>query len=149
MLARMQVTTDTARCLGEFLRFLIQSAGNEFLQVVEQEELSLTQLKAMHVLGSDGEDLSLNGLAERLGGLSLPTLSRAVESLVQRGYVSRTEDPSDRRVKRLRLTAKGRKTIDRLIEIRAAEFEAVLETLTDSERDRLARALEPILERRA
>ena len=145
----MQVTTDTGRCLGEFLRFLIQSAGNEFLRVVEDEQLSLTQLKAMHVLGADGADLSLNGLAERLGGLSLPTLSRAVESLVQRGYVSRTEDPSDRRVKRLRLTAKGRRTIDRLIEIRAAEFEAVLETLTDSERDRLARALEPILERRA
>ena len=144
----MQVTADTARCLGEFLRFLIQSAGNEFLRVVEEEDLSLTQLKTMHVLGADDEALSLNGLAERLGGLSLPTLSRAVEALFQRGYVSRTEDANDRRVKRLRLTAKGRRTIDRLIEIRAAEFEAVLETLTEPERERLARALEPILERR-
>jgi DNA-binding MarR family transcriptional regulator len=145
----MQVTADTARCLGEFLRFLIQSAGNEFLRVVEEENLSLTQLKTMHVLGAGDGELSLNGLAERLGGLSLPTLSRAVEALVQRGYVSRSEDANDRRVKRLRLTPKGRRTIDRLIEIRAAEFEAVLETLTESERERLARALEPILERRA
>ena len=147
----MQVTaTSTARCLAEFFRFLIQSAGsNDFVRAVEEEELSLTQLKAMHVIGGSDEELSLNGLAERLGGLSLPTLSRAVESLVQRGYVSRTEDPSDRRVKRLRLTAKGRRTIDRLMEIRVAELEAGLETLTDAERDRLARALEPILERRA
>jgi DNA-binding MarR family transcriptional regulator len=144
----MQATADTARCLGEFLRFLIQSAGNDFLRAVEEEELSLTQLKAMHVLGSENE-LSLNGLAERLGGLSLPTLSRAVEALVQRDYVSRTEDSADRRVKRLGLTRKGRRTIDRLIEIRAAEFEAVLETLTEDERVRLARALESILERRA
>jgi DNA-binding MarR family transcriptional regulator len=144
----MQATADTARCLGEFLRFLIQSAGNDFLRAVEEEELSLTQLKAMHVLGGEDE-LSLNGLAERLGGLSLPTLSRAVEALVQRDYVSRTEDAADRRVKRLALTRKGRRTIDRLIEIRAAEFEAVLETLTEDERTRLARALEPILERRA
>ena len=145
----MQVTTDTARCLGEFLRFLIQSAGNEFLRAVEEENLSLTQLKTMHVLGAGDGELSLNGLAERLGGLSLPTLSRAVETLVQRGYVSRSEDANDRRVKRLRLTPKGRRTIDRLIEIRASELEAVLETLTESERERLARALEPILERRA
>ena len=145
----MQVTSDTARCLGEFLRFLTQSAGNEFVQAVEEAGLSLTQLKAMHVLAAADEDLSLNGLAERLGGLSLPTLSRAIEALVQRGYVKRAEDADDRRIKRLRLTAKGRKTIDRLIQIRAAEFEAVLETLTDEERDRLARALEPILERRA
>jgi DNA-binding MarR family transcriptional regulator len=145
----MQATAATARCLGEFLRFLIQSAGNDFLRAVEEADLSLTQLKAMHVLAAAEDDLSLNGLAERLGGLSLPTLSRAVDALVKRGYASRSEDASDRRIKRLRLTAKGRDTIDRLIEIRAAEFEAVLETLSEEERDRLADALAPILERRA
>lgn len=145
----MQSTADTARCLGEFLRFLIQSSRNDFVRAVEEAELSLTQLKAMHVLAGADEELSLNGLAERLGGLSLPTLSRAIDALVQRGYVRRTEDAEDRRVKRLGLTAKGQKTIDRLIEIRARELEAVLETLTDDERDRLAAALEPILERRA
>src|SRR5687767_8872488 len=145
----MQVTTGTARCLGEFLRFLIQSAGNDFVRAVEEEELSLTQLKTMHVIGGSDEELSLNGLAERLGGLSLPTLSRSIEALVQRGYVSRAEDAQDRRVKRLRVTPKGRKTIDRLIAIRSAEFETVLETLTDSERDRLARAIAPIVERHA
>jgi DNA-binding MarR family transcriptional regulator len=72
-----------------------------------------------------------------------------VDALVQRGYVRRAEDSSDRRVKRLSLTAKGRRTIERLMEIRARDFEAALETLTDDERERLARALEPILERRA
>jgi DNA-binding MarR family transcriptional regulator len=145
----MQATADTARCLGEFIRFLTQSAGNQFVQAVEEAGLSLTQLKSMHVLASADEDLSTGGLAERLGGLSLPTLSRSVDSLVQRGYVKRAEDAEDRRIKRLRLTAKGRKTIDRLVEIRAAELEAGLETLTDEERERLARALEPILARRA
>ncbi len=145
----MQATADTARCLLEFLRFLTQSAGNAFVQAVEDAGLSLTQLKAMHILAASDEELSLNGLAERLGGLSLPTLSRAVDALVQRGYVRRAEDSADRRVKRLSLTAKGRRTIDRLLEIRVAELGAVLETLTDDERDRLARALEPILERRA
>jgi DNA-binding MarR family transcriptional regulator len=145
----MQATADTARCLVEFLRFLTQSAGNGFVQAVEDAGLSLTQLKAMHILAASDEELSLNGLAEQLGGLSLPTLSRAVDALVQRGYVRRAEDSADRRVKRLSLTAKGRRTIDRLLEIRVAELGAVLETLTDDERERLARALEPILERRA
>lgn len=145
----MQATADTARCLVEFLRFLTQSAGNAFVQAVEDAGLSLTQLKAMHILAASDEELSLNGLAEQLGGLSLPTLSRAVDALVQRGYVRRAEDSADRRVKRLSLTAKGRRTIDRLLEIRVAELGAVLETLTDDERERLARALEPILERRA
>jgi len=145
----MQATADTARSLNEFLRFLTESAGSEFIQAVEEAGLSLTQLKAMHVLAAADEDLSLNGLSEQLGGLSLPTLSRAIDALAQRGYVKREEDAEDRRIKRLRLTAKGRKTIDRLIDIRVAVLEKVLETLTDEERDRLARALEPILDRRA
>lgn len=141
--------TATAERLARFLRFLTQSAGNEFVRAVEEEQLSLTQLKAMHVLAAAGEPRSLNGLAERLGGLSLPTLSRAVEALVKRGFVSRTEDAADRRVKRLELTLAGRQTIDRLVAIRAAEFAAVLETLTAEERERLADAIEPILERHA
>lgn len=142
-------TTATAERLAEFLRFLIQSAGNDFLRAVEEEDLSLTQLKSMHVLAAADDALSLNGLAERLGGLSLPTLSRAIEALVQRGFVSRTEDDADRRVKRLRLTAKGRRTIERLVTIRAEEFCAVLDTLTDDEREGLADAIQPILERHA
>lgn len=145
----MQATADTARCLGEFLRFLTQSAGNGFVQAVEDAGLSLTQLKAMHAMAASDEELSLNGLADQLGGLSLPTLSRSVDALVQRGHVRRAEDTTDRRVKRLSLTAKGRRTIERLMDIRARDFEAVLETLTDDERQRLARALEPIMERRA
>jgi DNA-binding MarR family transcriptional regulator len=145
----MQATADTARCLGEFLRFLTQSAGNGFVQAVEDAGLSLTQLKAMHAMAASDEELSLNGLADQLGGLSLPTLSRSVDALVQRGHVRRAEDTTDRRVKRLSLTAKGRRTIERLMDIRARDFEAVLETLTNDERQRLARALEPIMERRA
>ena len=143
----MQATAVTAQRLAEVLRVLIQSAGNDFVRAVEEEELSLTQLKAMHVLAGAPEPLSLNGLAERLGGLSLPTLSRAIEALVRREFVSRTEDVADRRVKRLDLTAKGLRTIDRLIAIRAAELEAVLDRLSDEERERLADAIEPILER--
>ena len=138
----------TGTQLADILRFLIQTTGNEFLQAVEDAELSLTQLKALHVLADD-EELSLNGMAERLGGLSLPTVSRAVDSLVQRGYVRRTEDAADRRMKRVSLTAKGRRTIDKLVGIRAAEFERALESMTDDQRDQLARALEPILERRS
>ena len=145
----MQATAATARRLGEFLRFLIQSAGNDFLRAVEEEELTLTQLKAMHVLASAAEDLSLNGLAERLGWISVPTVSLAVEALVKRDYVSRAEDAAVRRVTRLALTANGRDTLERLIAIRAREFEAVLARLSDAERDRLARAIDPILERHA
>ena len=146
----MQATAGaTASKLAAFARLLSESASNDSLGGVEDAGLSPTQLKAMHAIGGAGHDLSLKAVAERLGGLSVPTVSRAVDGLVQRGFATRTEDPGDRRVKRLRLTARGRRTIERLVELRAAELEAVLATLEDGERERLASALDPILRRHA
>ena len=108
----------------------------------------MTQMKTLGMLDDCVNEVSVKELSERLG-LSLPATSRTVDGLLRRGLLSRHEDTEDRRIKRLRLTAKGHKTIDRLIAIRAAELEAGLEALTDDEREQLARALEPILARRA
>jgi DNA-binding MarR family transcriptional regulator len=50
---------------------------------------------------------SLSDLAGRQG-VSLPTMSRTISSLVERGWVERREDPGDRRQVRLELTPVGR-----------------------------------------
>ena len=57
------------------------------------------------VLG-DG-DRSLSELAGLLG-MTLPGAGKIVDEMEDRGYVERRPDASDRRVKRLRLSARGR-----------------------------------------
>ena len=55
---------------------------------------------------ADG-DRSLSELAGLLG-MTLPGAGKIVDEMVERGYVERHADRSDRRVKRLRLSSRGR-----------------------------------------
>jgi DNA-binding MarR family transcriptional regulator len=102
-------------------------------------------MKALHYVQGE-EDLSVKALGESLG-LSLAAMSRAADELVQRGLLDRTEDPSDRRIKRLRLTDAGHELVQKMRELRMAGFEQFVATLTPKERAQLAKALEPILAR--
>ena len=80
-------------------------------------------------------------------GLSGPAISRAVDGLVQRGEVKRTEDPRDRRSKLLKLSARGRRTLERFTALRFAGVKRFVEDLTDEERHALAAGVGPIARR--
>ena len=99
-----------------------------------------------HLLGDSDEPLPLNALSETLG-LSGPAISRAVDGLVQRGEVKRTEDSRDRRSKLLTLSARGRRTIDHFVAIRLAGIKRFVEELTDEERAALAVGVSPVARR--
>jgi DNA-binding MarR family transcriptional regulator len=128
------------------LKFLLHGHGGEYVRAVGELELSLTQLRALHVLAYEVEQASLKDLADRLG-LSLPAVSRSIDGLVQRGLVTRAEDAEDRRMKQVRATASAPELLDRLTELRLAGIEAFVASLAPRERTRLAAALAPLAER--
>jgi DNA-binding MarR family transcriptional regulator len=132
--------------LAGVMKHLMVATGRDFFQAVEELGLSLSQLKSLQALGDAQEPLSLKGLADHLG-LSLPAVSRAVDGLVQRGYVTREEDPSDRRCKRLLITRRGRRTVEGLLALRVAGLREFVERLEPDEREALARGLRPIVRR--
>lgn len=75
-----------------------------------------------------------------------PTATRIVAKLEERGLVSRTSDPDDRRVARVEITREGRALLKR-IRSRKSEFLAKrLRTLTPQEQETLTAAAE-LLER--
>jgi DNA-binding MarR family transcriptional regulator len=126
---------------------LMRTARSDQLGLVAELDLTHSQCKMIGLLGEDeDEELSLKELAAGIG-ISLPAASRGIENLLQRGYVERREDAEDRRMKRVRITAAG-------LEIRqamyGAKYDAIREfaaSLSDSEAERLRRALEPIVAR--
>jgi DNA-binding MarR family transcriptional regulator len=139
-------TDDLIPDLAAFVRFVMQTCGRDFFQAVGELELSFSQLKVLQLLGEQDEDLSVKGLADHFA-LSLPAMSRAVDDLVRRGLVTRTEDSEDRRMKRVRATRAGRSLVDKLMELRIAGLEVFVETLKPAERARLQKALAPIVAR--
>jgi MarR family transcriptional regulator for hemolysin len=115
---------------------------------IAELDLSVTQLKALCWLDSMGEEPSVKALAESMG-VSLPTMSRAVDGLVERGLLIREEDMVDRRMKRLRLTQAGRLVPGALNEARLSALNELIGSLGDEEAAALAHALRLILEGRA
>lgn len=147
MAADTQATeSELARDLYSFLGYLLKAGSGDYFRTVAELDLSLTQLKALHILDAPDAEETLKSLAERLE-LSLPAVSRAVESLHQRGLVERQEDPVDRRMKRVTATAAGRHATSTLHDARLSALEEFSATLTPTQRRRLAAALAPVLAR--
>jgi DNA-binding MarR family transcriptional regulator len=135
--------------LMDFMHVVMRTCGGHggFLQAVDELGLSLSQLKALQLLGGLGSsEMSLKQMGDSLG-LSLPTISRAVDGLVHRGLVTRTEDESDRRMKRVKVTPEAEELMNHLFDVRFAELERVFDLLTPRERTKLAGALELVLQR--
>jgi MarR family transcriptional regulator for hemolysin len=132
--------------LGVLMKHLLVSSSRDFFAAVEQAGLTFTQVKCLHLLGDAKDALPLSRLSETLG-LSGPAISRAVDGLVQRGEVKRTEDPRDRRSKLLTASARGRRTLERFGALRLAGVKRFVEGLTDEERHALAAAVGPIARR--
>jgi DNA-binding MarR family transcriptional regulator len=118
----------------------------DLFEAVGAVELSLTQIKLLHHLDDCSRQLTLKEGAEAVH-VSLPAASRMVDDLVRRGFVERHEDTHDRRMKRVRLTERGRAVIATLNAARLSGLEEFVRTLSAGERKVLAQALDKLLSR--
>src|SRR5690348_6745637 len=72
---------------------------------LRDQEVSIAQLAVLYLL-DERETMRVGDVASELE-CSQPAASRMVDDLVRRELVSRTEDPEDRRVRIIALTAAG------------------------------------------
>lgn len=86
------------------------------------------------VLGSQPRTLTELAL---LQGVSLPTMSNSISTLVERGWVRRTSPARDRRVVIIEVTPLGRATMKRVGRAAEAHLAERLSTLDASSRRRL------------
>jgi DNA-binding MarR family transcriptional regulator len=145
----VQVTTDTVvRDLSRFAKLLLHAGGRDFYRAVGELDLSISQIRTLHLLTAEVEEATLKGLADEIG-LSLPATSRSVDSLLQRGLVTRVESADDRRAKTVRATPGAHALVDRLTQLRIAGIADLVAVLDEAERAALVESLEPILSRHA
>ena len=153
----MEVATSTAKIssrdselalkLGAlFLRCMGPQSG-EVLRVLDESGLTFVQMKVLVELQNPADGLdTVTALADELG-ISAASASRAADGMVRKKLVTRVEDPDDRRVRRLTLTARGRELADRIISARLAGLEEFTDSLASDERQKLEAALEALLKR--
>jgi DNA-binding MarR family transcriptional regulator len=121
-------------------RQILKGSTREMYRLLAELDLSMTQLKLLHLLVESPTEISVKELGEALA-MSLPNASRTVDALLQRGLVERREDEHDRRVKRVGATDRARKLIDRVDTARLQGLEAWAAELSPLQREKLLDAL--------
>ena len=104
--------------------------------------LSVPQLRALIYLHRN-EGASLSELAEHIG-LELPSMSKAVDVLVTRGWVVRRVLPADRRYISLRLSTRGLAELKRARRIAEAHLMEALAVLSSAQQAKIAEALQAL-----
>ena len=102
-----------------------------FIRCNRESELSLSQINALFRLYHQGLG-SVQDLAKHLG-ITNAAVSQLLDPLIDAGLLDRSENPNDRRRKRLTLTADGQRLVeDRMRKWHAWTFDLV-KILTDAE----------------
>jgi DNA-binding MarR family transcriptional regulator len=134
---------ELAGSLTALMKHLLVTTGRDFFAEMERSGVSLTQAKSLMLLIDAEEPMSVKAISDALG-LSVPGISRSIDAMVQRGEVTRAEDPRDRRCKMLSVTPRGRKLYGRLMAIRLAGVRRFVEELDQDEREALAHGLDAV-----
>ena len=145
MHAKVASTQELSEALAEVWAYLNRRSSAELFRVVDELGSSFSQVKMLFLL-EDGREHSLSEIAGHLG-LSLPAASRAVDGLIQRGFVTRRESAEDRRSRLIALSDHGREVVDRLTRARLQTLDTFVAEITPQERTDLLTALLPIVER--
>jgi MarR family 2-MHQ and catechol resistance regulon transcriptional repressor len=102
------------------------------LQSIDGTGLGASEFAILETLLHKGP-LPVNVIGKKVL-LTTGSITSAIDRLAERQLVVRKDDPSDRRVRRVQLTAKGRKLIEGAFETHAADLEKVVAVLTRQER---------------
>ncbi len=112
--------TETQRSLG---RVFGAARANPLMSL----NLTMRQLKVLLTLARRGP-LGGQELTVEMG-VSFATVTGIVDRLAAQGLVSRREDPSDRRVRLLELTAEGRTLVASVVDAGSAQYRRLLSRL--------------------
>jgi DNA-binding MarR family transcriptional regulator len=105
--------------------------------------LTVSQCYALEALASR-DFMTMGELANHLG-LRLSSATRVVDYLAACGLVRRSEDPSDRRICRLRIVGKGRALVARINGGLVQEYEEVLRNVVPESREAVIQAIADLL----
>lgn len=136
--------------LQAFLPFRIARLAAKTTAAVAQiysERFGLTR-DEWRVLAATGEaqDQPTRAIAEQTG-LDKVAISRAASSLEDRGLIQRWEDRRDRRIKMVRLTREGGRTLADIERLAQAREAYLLDGLTEQEREVLERVIVKLADR--
>ena len=135
----MSINQQLSAALREWAELFMRRSMRDFTHFVKDNGLSTTQLNTLMRLYYHSA-CPVSEIGDHLGITNAAT-SQMVQRLVEQGLLERAEDPTDRRVKQLTLTAEGRALIDQAIEARRRWLEDLTTALPAEQQANIITAL--------
>lgn len=114
------------------------------LKQLLDEGVSLEMYYCIQTLRWGGGRMTMSELAH-WGQMPKQQMTKLVNRLVERGFVERVYDPSDRRIIRIQITGQALDYIDHFLKEEAGCFRSLLEPLSEEDREEFRQGIESIL----
>lgn len=136
--------------LEKFLPYRLSVLSNRVSNAIAQAygarfRLTIPAWRVMAILGRFPE-LSAADLVEQTA-MDKVAISRAVSSLLKNDYITRSEDPADRRRQVLNLSPRGREVYERIVPLAQQYERDLMASLSDEERRQLDSIIEKLTDR--
>ncbi len=130
-----------AKMAGHQIRRLHQISVGAFLARMSEESIDITQVQfaALSVV-SDSPEIDQTSLAQRIA-CDRATTGGVIDRLEKKGFLRRVASKTDRRIKGLVVTAKGREVYEKMLPVVWVVQEDILRGLTAQEQKEFLRLL--------
>jgi DNA-binding MarR family transcriptional regulator len=129
--------------LSEWTDIYMRGSMPNFIAAIRASGFSMSQIGALfHIRRQHFRGVSEIG--DELG-VSSAAASQMLDRLVQQGLITRTEDPNDRRVKRLVITDRGKQLLKNGIHARQEWIQDLANLLTPAEEEQVAAAMQILI----
>lgn len=125
---------------------LILSVGRTIRKQVCEEEgscrLSILQIETLRYI-RENKKVLMKDLADYLH-IAPPSATSIVDDLFRQKFVKRSDDRKDRRITKVSLTAKGKRTLESSLKRKLERFRKKIDILSPAEKKSLLKILEKI-----
>ncbi len=135
----MSASDPFLNALQDWMEVSTQRSIHAFIRHNRDSALSLSQVSTLFRLYHHGPG-SVNKLADHLG-ITMAGVSQLLDQLIETGYIHRSTDPTDRRVKLIALTEKGVAAVETSMRARHSWINDLVILFTPEEKARLLPAL--------
>lgn len=136
----MTKSPPVTQSLRAWMDVFMHRSMRGWTQFAKSTGLSMSQFSILMQLHHKGE-CGMSEISERFD-VTIAAASQLVDKLVQAGYLERTEDPSDRRAKLLKLSPEGAKLVEEGMNQRHRWMDDVVKNLSNDQQKKIVEALE-------
>jgi DNA-binding MarR family transcriptional regulator len=138
----MASSQEFVKVMHAYTEIFMHNSMRNFILFSKESGLSMSQIGALFRIQKS--ESAVSDLSDELG-VTPAAASQMLERLFQQNLVLRSEDPKDRRAKRIVLTEKGQKLLKDAIYARQKWLDELAEKMTDAEREKVVDALHTLI----